>query len=443
MPTERRRNGDKVSEKSTALYRGRVSVRPWRIAVLTDTNDLDKVAHVIGQLSSIWGGLYMPILDRNLHRDVLRKVADLFEVDSVYAEDAPDELDEFLRRSHYGWRGRGRYNPFADDEGLRTGLLGANAVAASTGIELGVWQGPTDPAIAVAAYLGKSLSNDELGADRPINDTTRLLKLATSYVRPTPRGFVVLRDKNGQDVAQFWNCRSLSDATYPLTASSADFNEAVLAEVANVGVFSEPSPKGARHTAPVEIPVWGYDDLDAGEQERLEKWARERQSRLIALPRDDALTGTWFPGFERIASNGFRFDARPTARLIPLDIPKLPLHDSVGLFPGIVAAEIDFHEASGVDPRLTVSLPPYRRHAKLIDRQGYGADQVRISSVGPVLGVQANLDDISVLNAYQLDVMQLLFDDDKVVVGQSDEGKFQTRAAELFGLIAKQSVGAV
>lgn len=432
-PTKRGRNGNKLSERSTALYRGRVSVRPWRIAVLTDTSDLDKVSQAITQLSSVWGGLYMPILDTNLHKDTLRKVADWFDVDSVYAENAPDELDEFLRSSHYGWRGRARYAPFADDTGLRMGPLGANALAAPAGIELDAWQGPTDPAIAVAAYLGKSFSNDELTGCRSINDTTRLLRLATNYARPTPRGFVVLRDENGRDAVQFWNCRSVSNATYPLTTSSAEFNAAVLADIHDVSVFSEPSPGGTKNATPTKIPVWGYDDLNTAEQERLEQWATERQSQLTSSSRDEALMGTWFPGFERIASNRFRFDARPTARLIPLDIPKLPLQDNVGAYPGIVAAEVDFHEASGVDPRLTVSIPPYRRHAKLIDRPGYGADQTRISSVGPVLGVQADLDEISVSNAYQLDVMQLLFDDDKVVVGQSDEGKFQTRAAELFG----------
>lgn len=80
-----------------------------------------------------------------------------------------------------------------------------------------------------------------------------------------------------------------------------------------------------------------------------------------------------------------------------------------------------------------MAIPPYRRYAALVNRAGYGADQSRVSTVGPVYGVQANLEEISVANAAQLDVMQLLFDDDRVGVDQSDEGKFQTRAAEMFG----------
>ena len=371
----------------------------------------------------------MPIFDIALDREALSQELERFDVDSVYAENAPDELEEFLLNSRYGWRGRAEFGPFGDEGGL----LRSDALIAPSRTGLSPWQCPTAPMIAVAAYLRQALSSDKQSSDRPINDTTSLLELATSFVRPTPRGFIVLRDQNGQDVAQFWNCRSLTSNTYPLTQDSAEFNTAVLADVPDATVFLERLPTRVERAVPFELPVWGYDDLCAVEQERLDKWAKKQQSELIPLPREEALTGTWFPGFERILSNSFRINADATTRLIPLDIPELPLRDNVGLFPGMVAAEVDFHEASGVDPRLTVSIPPCRRHAKLIDRPGDGADQTRISSVGPVLGIQVNLDEIAVLNASQMDVMRLLFDDNKVVVGQSDEGKFQTRAAELFG----------
>ena len=101
----------KVSEKSTAHYRGRVSVRPWRVGVLTDVDDVDKVTRAMIQLSSIWGGLYMPILDASMELDALRAAMRLFDVDSVYAEDASDDLEELLRSSHYGWRGARNTDP--------------------------------------------------------------------------------------------------------------------------------------------------------------------------------------------------------------------------------------------------------------------------------------------------------------------------------------------
>ncbi|TCN53511.1 hypothetical protein EV641_106156 [Rhodococcus sp. SMB37] len=242
-----------------------------------------------------------------------------------------------------------------------------------------------------------------------------------------------MRDGNARDTIWFWNCRVVSNAVYPLLADAEDFNTAVLADAIDVKIFTPFSPGKSLETPPLCIPVWGYDDLTPAEQQRLQSWAEERHVQLAPNSRGDALAGTWFPGFSRIASTKFRVETRPSARLISVDLPRLPLHDPSDDFPGVVAAEVEFHEASGVDPRLTVAIPPYRRHAALIDRPGYGADQVRISAVGPVFGVQAALEDLSVPNAYQLEVMQLLFDDEKAVVGQSDEGKFQTRAAELFG----------
>lgn len=419
--------------QSTALYRGRVSVRPWRVGVLVDVDDAGQVMHAITQLSVVWGGLYMPILDMNAGFDVLRAAALLFDIDSVFAEDPSKELAESLRSSHYGWRGRAQYGPFASESSLRLGLLPASALATSKDLGVTPWQGPAEPAVALAAYLGRRTGVGEQTGSRPLGETTHLLDLATSYNRHAPRGFFVMRDGSARDAAWFWNCRVFSNAIYPLSANAQGFNAGVLADVTELAVFVPDTPANAAEAEPIRIPVWGFDDLAAAERQRLESWAAERRVHLEPNSRDKALAGTWFPGFSRIASSKFRVEVKPTGRLIPVDIPQLALRDSSSMYPGIVAAEFDFHEASGVDPRLTVAIPPHRRHAALIGRQGYGADQVRVSSVGPVYGVQADQEDLSVSNAYQLDVMRLLFDDEKVMVGQSDEGKFQTRAAELFG----------
>lgn len=422
-----------MPEKSTALYRGRVSIRPWRVGVLVDVDDTTQVVQAITQLSEVWGGLYMPILDVNADSKTLRAALRLFDVDSVHAEDASEELDEFLRSSHCGWRGRAQFGPFASESRFRPGLLRANALTASKDLGSPPWQGPIEPALAVSAYLGRQPSSDEPAVARPVLGTKRLLSLNTNYSHRGPRGFVVMRDGNARDTAWFWNCRVLSNAVYPLLTSVADFNTGVLADIIDLDVFRPASPRKNMEIPSLRIPVWGYEDLTPDEQYRLQSWADERHVHLDPNPRDDALVGTWFPGLSRVTSSKFRVDARPSARLISVDLPRLALRDSSSIYAGMVAAEIDFHEASGVDPRLTLAIPPHRRHAALIDRPGYDADQVRISSVGPVFGVQAHLEDLSVPNVYQLDVMQLLFDDENVVVGQSDEGKFQTRAAELFG----------
>src|SRR5690606_32774753 len=101
---------------------------------------------------------------------------------------------------------------------------------------------------------------------------------------------------------------------------------------------------------------------------------------------------------------------------------------------GIVAAEVELHQVLGLDPRLTASIPPYRRHAALLEHvRGSGqADHFRVSMQGMVFGVDAESDHVPVPFVYNLDVMQTLFGDG-VSVTQSELGKFQTRAAEKFG----------
>jgi hypothetical protein len=104
------------------------------------------------------------------------------------------------------------------------------------------------------------------------------------------------------------------------------------------------------------------------------------------------------------------------------------------IYRGIVAAEVDFHEASGLDSRQSVSIPPYRRHAKLLEFSlSRGADHGRVSQIGPVFGIQTHADEIAVSTAYNLEIMGLLFDEIDWTFSQSEEGQFQTRAAEMFG----------
>lgn len=146
--------GIDVPEKSTALYRGRISIRPWSVGILVDVDDADQVIRAITQLSEVWGGLYMPILDVNADLNTLRAAVRLFDVDSAYAENASKELAEFLRTSHLGWRGRGQYGPFGSEGGLKTGLLPAASAAAPNVFAAILWQEPNEPTIALAAYLG-------------------------------------------------------------------------------------------------------------------------------------------------------------------------------------------------------------------------------------------------------------------------------------------------
>ncbi|MRG60129.1 hypothetical protein GE115_09630 [Agromyces sp. CFH 90414] len=420
-----------MARATTAFYRGRVNVRPWRVGLLVDTSDDAEVREAIRALCRVWGGIHLPILDRNTPVAALREQARLFNLDSLYADHADGELAELLRVPGYAWRGRGEWGPFSTGEfGLVKGLLPA-AVLQQTKL-YNPWSGPMVPRLTVEALMGLA-QPDSHGMNAPVQESGRLLRLEKSYVDPLPRGLCVVRNDDPKDVAWFWNCRSVSGETYPLASGAVDFNRAVLTMMMDRGVPQRDSPSEGAEQAK-DVHIWGLEDLGAREREHLELWAREAGVSVHDHPRDSALSGAWFPGHAPIASSPFRVEENASSRTIHIPIPTVPLADPSGPFQGVVAAEVDFHDASGIDPRLTVAIPPHRRHARLIEGAlARGADHVRVSAVGPVVAIQATAGEVAIPSAYNLEVMRLLFDDDRVVVDQSDEGKFQTRAAELFG----------
>jgi hypothetical protein len=96
---------------------------------------------------------------------------------------------------------------------------------------------------------------------------------------------------------------------------------------------------------------------------------------------------------------------------------------------------VELREIRGQDPRFTAQIPPYRRHAALLqDRYGvHGADHVRSRYDGVVFGLDATSEHLRFPFLYCQDVLGLLFDSKAAKISQSDVGKFQTRAAERFG----------
>ena len=235
-----------------------------------------------------------------------------------------------------------------------------------------------------------------------------------------------------RDVAWFWNCRALSGGAYPLAAEWTDFNLAIRHELQAVGLPHAPYPDGTKPPPP-ELQVWGFEDLALGERNALDAWADHLEVQIAGWERDTAYLDARFPGVDGVATAPFRVETGSAAQVIHVQTPGLPLIDN-DIYQGVVAAEVDFHAASGLDPRLSVSVPPYRRHAKLLQSSiPRGADHGRVSRVGPVFGIQTHVDEVAVPTAYNLDIMALLFDEVDWTFSQSEEGQFQTRAAEMFG----------
>ena len=145
-----------------------------------------------------------------------------------------------------------------------------------------------------------------------------------------------------------------------------------------------------------------------------------------------------FPGLTTQFNSSVRAEFVPTARSVSLRVPSLPLIPGAEpVMPGVIAVDLTVTDVTGLDPRATWSPPPYRRHAKLLERITGMADvdHVRISveGGGVVFGLQAPRDEVPLPFPFNLDAIETLFDDKDVKVSQSDDGRFQTRAAEMLG----------
>jgi hypothetical protein len=412
-----------------------VAIRPWRVSPVVDTGKEDEVRAAIENLTDLWGGYFVPILDSCEPIAGIRELAGVFDVDNLYAESPEGDLADLLRVPGYMFHGRAEYGPFSRDREFRKGPLRAAAMSEDgKNASSRMPRVPSQNLLLMDAYLGRVPSEHQSSDDTPIDKTKVRLRTLTSYVDPLPLGLVVVRRGNSRDVVSYWNFRSLGGTVLPLDAEPSEFNKEMFETLSRDGVPTPPAPEPQALPHEAELEVWGAEDLTPAGRQQLEAWAASATVRITEMPRDEALRGAWFTGFEAVAKSSFRVETRQGALSAMIPIPTFTLPSGPSRFQGVIGAEIQIREASDLDPRLTVSYPPYRRHAGLLNGVlGGSAEHFRTSSVGPVLAVQPGTDEVALPLAYNLEVMRLMFDDPAIKTSQSDEGKFQSRAAEMFG----------
>lgn len=437
----------------TAEARGRVMIRPWRVGVLVETTSAAQVRQAILNLSGVWGGLYMPILDVRTSPKDLERLARLYDLDALWADTEAEPLAELLRKPGLAWRGRGPYGPFAREDGFTTGLLPADSlIATATELLLPTWDSDAPDDLILAAAWGppealrpppvgatdaRRIPVAELGHANPRGRRIGSLAAGAMHVRREPRDYLdtyrglhVLRCGHPEDVVRFWNTRSFG---VRLGAVPAEGGEHLLHLLAHSWLADEDS-EPLTDTKREPVTVWGLDRAAPEVTKAISDLAGRRGLTLRASE-DGEPPRFVFEGLRTSFSRPIRTDFRPEARSIDIELPSLPFSGPDPLFPGLVAAQVELHGVRGQDPRLTPSLPPYPRHSELIEQHALASDarQVRVSSTGLVIGVQAHATSLSVPFAFNLDVMRLLFDDPTAVTEQSDDGKFQSRAAEKLG----------
>lgn len=436
-----------------AEARGTVMIRPWRVGVLVDTRSSAEVREAIMNLSSVWGGRSMPIFDKNMAITELEKLGEIFGVDSLYADTTEGALDDFLKMPGWAWQGRAQWGPFGSEEDgtFRKGLLRLRELLdPSSKLVLPGWSADNPADLAFAAIWGLP---DKIGT--PCDTMPHLDLLSSGLLgtaefgvlaatmlhinaerlgrRGVPDGICVLRSDRPEDVVSYWNMRALGSSVIGIPSEGVPelidwlLSQALLSD--NAGTLGSDSKRKTLY-------VFGGDSASPEVAKAIEGAAHSTH-RVVRSLSPEFRSPFVFGGLQTEFKRTVRIDFRPASHGIDIDLPRLPLVSKPGrsFGRGVVAAEVQLREVRGQDPRFTAQIPPYRRHSALLKhRQVHQTvDHVRSGHEGMVFGLDVSYEDLHVPFAYNQDVIRLLFDSDSAEVGQSDVGKFQTRAAERFG----------
>jgi hypothetical protein len=429
-------------------------LRPWRVGLIIDTKSPAEVRDAIASLSSVWGGVSMPIFDKNAPIADLETAGTLFDVDSLHADHADGPLADLLRKPGWAWRRFGSGGPFgrADDGPFRKGLLLLRELLDSArALTLPGWEADHPADLALAAIWGVI---DELNIEHATVPLASLVTrgdtcaakcgvLSVNALGVTSNrspghdeagSLYVLRSDHPEDIVDFWNLRARGSRMVGIPCGAGrdlvDF------------LLSQPLPIREVHVAGAgtpsqELGVIGLENASAEVAAAIRDVA-SRTGLTLAQESSPGGPSFVFSGSVTPFTRSIRADFRPESRWIDIDLPRLPMIEQPDVLPysrGIVAAEVELRNVHHQDPRFAAQIPPYRRHAALVENLPFVEDveHIRCGYDGLVLGIDAEVQEVRIPFAYNLDILRLLFDDASVTADQSDVGKFQTRAAEKFG----------
>lgn len=449
-----------MSLADQASIQGRVSVRPWRLALLVDVDSATEVDGAFRLLTSVWGGIYMPILDVKSSSDEIRRRAAWLDVDSIYCESPPEELKVVTSEAGFAWRGSAEFGPFRVSETLTTGLLRSDQISgAFDGLVIPHWPDDDPRGPYFTALWGARLSADQLAGGNtqpsypvptetvsglllsgPDSATVGLLAATRRHVSVRPRAYGgphsavhVVNAESPRALVRFWNARTLGGN---VVALAADLEVEYAAYLLSRGVPNYPFKMGgSAEVSGYMLPVVGLADAGPGVQNALESVVKRRGFQL----RDEGTDHIYLDPFQGLRTPFVQYfqttvdaDGSPGRAPLPtLPVVRTPEH----FLQGVVAAEIDVHEVRGQDPRFTSALPPFRKQASLLPSVTLASEVAceRVTDEGVVVAVRPRSGLVPVPFVYRLEVFRALFDDDGVVVDQSANGRFQQRASRVLG----------
>lgn len=445
---------------ANATIRGSVMLRPARVAIITSDADLATVRRAVQMLTSVWGGMYCPIIDIARRPDP-RRLLERLAVDFVWPID--DQINFPLGdKPGFRWRGRSPWGPFDEPQSsVVHGLLAPEHLAAVQSLEtaatawaaddpldalFATWLGDypdTAHGVACREGFGSHSNNVVLQVGTPIDSP--LIRWASpiaatgadiEYTGDDPGpGLVIIDPVSPTDLLRFWNLRACGAEVAPWVEADQDrFEPFIRAWITHLRASDQIHHWGSSNSAERTpyIHVWPATPLKEWDPTSLGRLG-ELLAEVGIQPSAGHLGRPGWHGPHPITTP-YRRDFSRTIESktgwVEVDLPELRWVGSgpPSLWPGTVAADVNISSEDGLDPNLTTVVPRVRRLAELLDGRSSATDTFhRPNGHGGIYSVSAAERSLTAAFARPHYVLERMFNQPGWQCEQSDEGRFAAR----------------
>lgn len=437
---------------------GAVHMRPARFGLVAKTLTAELIVRGAAMATSVWGGLYFPILSSD--DPDLALTTDVLALDCLYPLDDAPETIQLCETAGLRWQGRPPYGPFdPEHERFSTGLLAAHRQftprvlpdwepADPLATLLSVFYGSFPPGDAgsiareasangaspVSVVNGASLP-DVAGQRTPIEATA----VGMTYTGDGQGAAIVLISEDPEDLALLWNARAMGAQVFPWPTAYADRCEDALRTWATSPAVE--ARAGSWRSGDGKTSGRSISILANGEPDRS---VIEQLTLLVERPgwtlRPDSLypIAGWTghhpvqTGLER--SFSLTADRDDWQITVPLPESHLGGSEPRSIVPGYVVADIVVHREQDLPPGRSFCVPAIRRLAPMLSQLGDETGPLsRPIGDGRTVAVQASKESLTLGLVPTLPLMVALFEGTGWTLGQSDEGRFGTQLVERLG----------
>lgn len=447
-----------------------VMVRPVRVGLVVRP-PIESLLKAVEHATSAWGGMFYPLLSATDEAGSLR-LANLLNVDVLFAVDDDPTSQRLSDLPGYQWRGGAPYGPFdSPSEGLKLRVIEPPVLIchqyryATRGMNIVQWD-PSDPLDPLYGMCFGRYYNTEYGeqltaqyaqqakasvnAEDMSNDAFIGCPLAATadeieyWGDGEGIGFFLLDPDNPLHLMGFWNLRAAGAALFPLPRGHEErflaAAEAWLDLQLNEGRIPR-YMRGSGEIGELYVRVNAPDDLPTPErlvQALSERNVEERRSDENLLTRGWRGTHPLHTEFSKLSTltverNSWAIDI-PTPEL-----DFLPRRERL-MGSGTVAVQLDVFSEVDLPQDAVLAIPNRRDLAVLLSNYvDYPEPFHRPAGDGRVIGVQAGCEHVSIRLTPSFSILESFFEGSPWQCSQTDNGRFGARLIDLVGGIPRQA----